>query len=70
MDEILDLIKLVSEGFESGVLRSLFVRCTCYVHACVRCASIRICPAITCTFMHGFQNYFAKLFSLMRKSAI
>ena len=31
---------------------------------------IELVRAITCTFMHGCQNNFAKLLSLRRKSAI
>ena len=31
---------------------------------------IELVWAITCTFMHGFENNFAQLLSLMRKSAI
>ena len=31
---------------------------------------IELVRAITCTFMHGFQNNFAQLLSLRRRSAI
>ena len=31
---------------------------------------IELLQAITCTFMHGFQNNFAQLFPLRRRSAI
>ena len=31
---------------------------------------IKLVRAITCTFMHGFQNNFAQLLSLRRRSAI
>ena len=41
------------------------------VCACMGCAlCIRAVQAITCTFMHGFENNVAQLFSLRRRSAI
>ena len=36
----------------------------------VKWSYIDIVRAITCTFLHGFQNNFAQLLSLRRKSAI
>ena len=38
------------------------------VGACVR--PDRFVQAITCTFVHGFQNNLSQLFSLRRRSAI
>ena len=35
MDEILDLVESVSEGFQSGVLRALCVLCACLRALCV-----------------------------------
>ena len=65
------------------VFKLLFVEPTCgkarhccynfgkvYVHACVQHASVLVVQAISPTFMHGFQNYLAKLFSLRSSSAI
>ena len=46
---------------------SVYVHALCVACACVRCASVRIFfRAIICTFMHGFQDYLAQLFTLTR----
>ena len=48
------------------------VQCMCIVHACVHCAYVRLSGfvlAITCIFMHGFQNNLVQ-FSVIRKSVI
>ena len=44
------------------ILFTVSVQCMCMSCACVH-SSIRICLAITCTFMHGFQNNLVQLSS-------
>ena len=44
--------------------------CTCVVRACVVRASVWFVWAITSTFMHGFQNNTAQMFSVRSRSAI
>ena len=44
--------------------------CTCVVRACVVRASVWFVWAITFTFMHGFQNNTAQMFSVRSRSAI
>ena len=63
-----------------GARHSLYSFSLVYMHVlCVACAwLVRACivrlsgffRAITCTFMHGFQNNSAQLFTLTRRSAI
>ena len=46
-----------------------FLRIQFGLCACVVLVSVWICLAITCTFVHGFQNNLAQLLSSRIKSA-
>ena len=46
------------------------VWCMCVLRVCMQCVYVQFVLTITCTFMHGFQNNLAQLFSLRSGSAI
>ena len=56
-------------NFRPVYVHALCVACVWLVHACIVRPS-GFFRAITCTFMHGFQNNLAQLFTLTRRSAI
>ena len=56
-------------NFNSVYAHALCVACAWLVRACIVCPS-GFLRAITCTFMHGFQNNLAQLLTLTRRSAI
>ena len=59
----------VSETHSCYNFISVYVR-VCVVHALCTRASVRICSGHNSTFVHGFQNNLAKLFSQRSSSAI
>ena len=59
----------VSETHSCYNFSSVFLR-ACVVHALCMRESVRICSGQKSTFVHGFQNNLAKLFSQRSSSAI
>ena len=67
-----NFLVFLSSPLAVNVVVTTSVQCMCIVHACVRCAYVRLSGfvlAITCIFMHGFQNNLVQ-FSVIRKSVI
>ena len=67
--QFLSILLEVSETHSCYNFSSVYVR-ACVMRALCMCASVRICSGNISTFVHGFQNNLAKLFSQRSSSAI